>query len=254
MATTTNYGWTTPNDTDLVKDGAAAIRTLGSSIDTTVFANAGAGIAKTIVDAKGDIIAATAADTVSRLAVGANDTVLIADSSTATGLKWGTPVSGGMTLISTTSLSGASVTISSIPSTYKNLQLVVRNLLPGDAGAYFHFRMNGDTGTRYTAYEWAAGSDLDGTFGSTFVSTVMSQMSNSVAPNIMVANFWDYTNTATWKSGTTQGANALNGTPANMVRNTRHFYYNQTAAISSITLFPSTGTITSGTALLYGVS
>lgn len=43
-----------------------------------------------IVDAKGDIIAATAADTVSRLAVGANDTVLTADSSTATGLKWGT--------------------------------------------------------------------------------------------------------------------------------------------------------------------
>jgi hypothetical protein len=35
MATTTNYGWTTPNDTDLVKDGASAIRTLGSSIDTT---------------------------------------------------------------------------------------------------------------------------------------------------------------------------------------------------------------------------
>ena len=37
MATTTNYGWTTPNDTDLVKDGASAIRTLGSSIDSTVF-------------------------------------------------------------------------------------------------------------------------------------------------------------------------------------------------------------------------
>jgi hypothetical protein len=35
MATTTNYGWTTPNDTDLVKDGASAIRSLGQSIDTT---------------------------------------------------------------------------------------------------------------------------------------------------------------------------------------------------------------------------
>jgi hypothetical protein len=35
MATTTNYSWTTPDDTDLVKDGAAAIRTLGSSVDTT---------------------------------------------------------------------------------------------------------------------------------------------------------------------------------------------------------------------------
>lgn len=88
MATTTNYSWTTPDDTALVKDGAAAIRSLGSAIDTTVFNNANAAIAKTIVDAKGDIIAATAADTVARLAVGANDTVLTADSSTATGLKW----------------------------------------------------------------------------------------------------------------------------------------------------------------------
>jgi hypothetical protein len=36
MATTTNYGWTTPDDTSLVKDGASAIRTLGSSIDTSL--------------------------------------------------------------------------------------------------------------------------------------------------------------------------------------------------------------------------
>jgi hypothetical protein len=35
MPTTTNYGWTTPADTDLVKDGASAIRTLGTAIDTT---------------------------------------------------------------------------------------------------------------------------------------------------------------------------------------------------------------------------
>lgn len=36
MATTTNYGWVTPDDTNLVKDGALAIRTLGSSADQTV--------------------------------------------------------------------------------------------------------------------------------------------------------------------------------------------------------------------------
>ena len=36
MATTSNYGWPTPDDTDLIKDGAAAIRTLGSSADQTV--------------------------------------------------------------------------------------------------------------------------------------------------------------------------------------------------------------------------
>lgn len=106
MPTTTNYGWTTPADTDLVKDGASAIRTLGTAIDTTVFNNASAAIAKTIVDAKGDIIAATAADTVARLAVGANDTVLTADSSTATGLKWVTPSSISYAIFNDTKSSG----------------------------------------------------------------------------------------------------------------------------------------------------
>jgi hypothetical protein len=46
------------------------------------------GIQPTIVDAKGDLITATAADTPARIAVGANNTVLTADSTTATGIKW----------------------------------------------------------------------------------------------------------------------------------------------------------------------
>ena len=161
MANTTNYNWETPDDTDLVKDGAAAIRTLGSSIDTTTKAlnpsttlgdieyrsstantntrlaigttgqilsvvagvpawvandvgditevQAGTGISvasgtgpvpvitntvATAIDAKGDLIGGTGADTFARLAVGANDTVLTADSTTATGLKWAAPASG----------------------------------------------------------------------------------------------------------------------------------------------------------------
>ena len=51
-------------------------------------------IQNSIVDAKGDIISATADNTPSRLAVGANNTVLTADSTTATGLKWATPATG----------------------------------------------------------------------------------------------------------------------------------------------------------------
>ena len=35
MPTTSNFGWTTPADTDLVKDGAAAIRTLGNGVDAS---------------------------------------------------------------------------------------------------------------------------------------------------------------------------------------------------------------------------
>jgi hypothetical protein len=106
MATTTNYSWTTPDDTALVKDGAAAIRSLGTAIDTTVFTNAGAAVAKATVDAKGDLIAGTADNTVARLAVGANDTVLVADSSTATGLKWGSVPGSTYAIFTDTKASG----------------------------------------------------------------------------------------------------------------------------------------------------
>lgn len=114
MASTSAFGWETPDDTDLVKDGAAAIRTLGNSIDTSmadlkggtsgqvlskasntdmdftwVTSDDANAIQNAIVDAKGDLIAATAADTPARLAVGANNYVLMADSTAATGLKYG---------------------------------------------------------------------------------------------------------------------------------------------------------------------
>jgi hypothetical protein len=86
MATSPIYSWPEPDNTDLVKNGALAIRTLGNAIDTTM----GTMVAKTIIDAKGDLIAGTAADTAARLAVGTNGQVLTADSTAATGLAWAT--------------------------------------------------------------------------------------------------------------------------------------------------------------------
>ncbi len=84
--------------------GAVQLSDSTSSTSTTLAATANAvkttydlangAIAKSIVDAKGDLIAATAADTVSRLAVGANGTVLTADSAEATGVKWATAGGG----------------------------------------------------------------------------------------------------------------------------------------------------------------
>jgi hypothetical protein len=154
MANTTYFGWETPDDTDLVKDGAAAIRTLGQAIDTSMQdleggttgqilaknsnadmdfvwvtndvgditeVQAGTGISvasgtgpipvitntvATEFDAKGDLVVGTGADTFDKLTVGANDTVLVADSSTATGLKWAAPAGGstfvGCSVVSTT--------------------------------------------------------------------------------------------------------------------------------------------------------
>lgn len=62
----------------------------GSDTITIAAAGGGSGIAPTIVDAKGDLIAATANDTPARLAVGSNGQNLVADSTQATGLRWKT--------------------------------------------------------------------------------------------------------------------------------------------------------------------
>jgi hypothetical protein len=85
---TTNYGFVMPTPTDLVTDLPADFEVFGQDVDTQMLANANAAIAKTIVDAKGDLIAATAADTPARLAIGTNGHVLTADSAEATGMKW----------------------------------------------------------------------------------------------------------------------------------------------------------------------
>lgn len=83
--------------TDSIASTSTTTAATPNSVKTS-YDLANAAIAKSIVDAKGDLIAATAADTVSRLAVGTNGQVLTADSTTATGLKWATAGGGGKVL------------------------------------------------------------------------------------------------------------------------------------------------------------
>ena len=120
-----------------------------SAIQTQIDSKIGSAsaISPTIVDAKGDIIAATAADTVARLAVGANGTTLVADSAEATGLKWATPASaGGMTLISETTASALTgLSLSSIPQTYKQLMLVWEGIYLSAEQPVFYCRFNNNS-------------------------------------------------------------------------------------------------------------
>jgi hypothetical protein len=110
---TTNFGWQMPTATDLVTDLPADFEVFGQAVDTAlvdlkggatgqVLAKASAtdmdfswvdtddtnAIQNAIVDAKGDLISATANDTPARLAVGANGETLVADSSATTGLRY----------------------------------------------------------------------------------------------------------------------------------------------------------------------
>jgi hypothetical protein len=255
MATTTNYSWSTPDDTALVKDGAAAIRSLGTAIDSTVFTNAGAAIAKTIVDAKGDIIAATAADTVSRLAVGTNGQYLAANSSTATGLEWQTVSAGGMTLLSTTTLSGSSTSITSISQDYTQLYVTLKDVYGNASADRLKFNFNTDTtsGNYYSNQLFidnaTTGREMSFTNGY-FGNGVMSQQNTQLRKLNGYLKLHNYTDTGTkWADmsvvSMSVGTNtyAVNGGGI----------YIGTSAISSIQVGLTAGTFTDGTVLIYGV-
>lgn len=244
MATTTNYGWETPDDTDLVKDGASAIRTLGSSIDTTT---------KNLnpETTLGDIAyRSSTANTNTRLAIGSTGQVL----TVAAGVpSWATPSSGGMTLINTggTTLTGASVTIGSIPATYQHLQLIIRNFLPATDNKTIACRINNDSNANRHRLN---GSILEEnvSFNDT-VWYLVAGVDNSVTQGIIKLDIFDYANTATWKMGQSNYLVNHPTTATNLNIGIRQFGYNQTDAISSLVLFPDSGNFTSGTAYLYGV-
>jgi hypothetical protein len=136
MATTTNYGWTTPDDTALVKDGAAAIRTLGSSVDTTTKA---LNPSTTLGDIE---YRSSTANTNTRLGIGSTGNVLTVVGGVP---AWSAPAGGGKVLqvvqgtrtsnTFTTSASfvdvGLSVAIT--PSSASSRVLIIANLNDCDA-------------------------------------------------------------------------------------------------------------------------
>jgi hypothetical protein len=179
---------------------------------------------------------------------------IVADSAEATGLKWATPSSGGMTLISTTTLTGASVNLTSIPATYNNLQLVIRNFRPTTDSIDIRMRVNNISTNSYSSNLYGnLASSLNNTFGLNIMENITTDQDNGTSNALAIVNFLDYANTATWKiiQSVSVANNATTTTNFNFDQYT--FITNQTAAISEINLLCSSGNFTSGTALLYGV-
>jgi hypothetical protein len=136
MPNTTNFNWSTPADTDLVKNGASAIRTLGSAIDTS------------FVDFKG----------------GTTGQVLKKTSNTDLDVEWGT-ASSGLTLINTTSFSAvASQSVNNVfTSTYDNYRILCRFTDTASGGSNISLRMRvaGVDASGATTYK-SQQADFDG--------------------------------------------------------------------------------------------
>jgi hypothetical protein len=210
----------------------------------------------TAIDAKGDLVAGTGADTFSRIAVGANDTVLTADSSTATGLKWASAAAGGMTLISTTALTGAStITISSIPTTgYKDLRLVLVNAVMTNDGGQIRCRPNNvsTTANYLTNYTLLTGTGNDSD-GSDTLMYLQTTVDNVVVENLSVMHIYNYAET-TRKIMQVQYVGVCSNPTTNFAYINNTIFGKDPAAISSITLISTGGNFNGGNAYVYGVN
>ena len=208
------------------------------------------GIQPTIVDAKGDLIVATAADTVSRLAVGANDTVLTADSSTATGLKWATPAAGGMTLISTTTLSGTTTTLSSIPQTYNSLFLIIAGVTTSagndEVFECFPNNVNNLCNQAFVNHNGASNS-ADGSINLTGGASTLRTNANSIW-SLEINN---YTSATRYKSFAFEGGFQTGASTRGQIIAGGNFRSN--TAITSLVFNYAGSNMNAGTVLLYGV-
>ena len=218
-------------------------------------------INNTITTTKGDLISATAASTPTRLGVGANNTVLTADSAEATGLKWATPsASKSYSLLGTATLASAgTITISSL-SGYDNLMITIDSA-KGPASAIMTVRFNASNGP-YPQFGQA-------TVGGSSYSVYAFQ--SNTQPSSSSISFGDMSaNAASNVCGIIQvlGANgtglkawtSVAGTESNGAATTRNYFgggmFEPTAVISSVSILCNAGgnNFVSGTMKVYGAA
>ena len=203
-----------------------------------------------LLTTKGDIYAATGAGVVVRQGVGSDGQVLTANSAQDDGLEWATPSSGGMTLISTTTLSGASVVLSSIPQTYVKLQLLIVGMTGNTSNDRLRVLPNGSSSlSDATVMEDSSFSTYTDSHIELCHNNSILRTDSNNAFNVIIEN---YNSTTRFKLFQAQSFYKDSGST-----NRRKFLsgcFRSNTQISSLTLnYGGTDTFAGGTALLYGV-
>jgi hypothetical protein len=279
MATTTpNFGWAVPTSTDLVKDGAVAIETLGDSIDASLVDLKGGttgqvlskasgtdmdfswvaqddsnAIQNALLTTTGDTIFASAASTPARRAIGTTGQVLTVSG----GLPvWATPAAGtsGLTLVSATTFSAVSshAVDSIFTSTYKYYRAVLKFTASGLNTMTVRFRASGSSNTSANYYSVNRSTDSAGTneYVGSIAGTSISLLGkyntdfNGVSFDILdpqAALDKIITGTAFSRGSTSGGLATVNFGGA----------FNSSSAMDGLELIASSGTI-SGTLKIYG--
>ena len=199
---------------------------------------------------KGDLAVYDGTDYVP-VGVGTNSHVLTADSTEATGVKWEAPQSGGMTLIASGTLSGASLTISGLSTSaapYKYLYFTAENITASTPGVNARFRINSDNTTNYSyikttseSYSFVDVSEIDNG------PIVCNQIGGTGTVTNLTLKIYNYKTTRRF-------IQAISNKYQNNFLQQTGITHRQATAFNSINLVLQLGTFNGGTYELYGVA
>lgn len=165
------------------------------------------------------------------------------------GSAWTAVGAGGITIIESGNLTGASITTGTIPATYKDLRVIFKAIQPATNGAILRVRLNGDTGTNYRQIDYASNLNLSWAATSGQVTSLISNTAGNSFANYTIPN---YANTTAWKAF--MGNAVTKSSDGGDIDATGFcFAFNSTSAISSITFFMDSGNFTAGTYEIWGV-
>lgn len=206
------------------------------------------GIQPTLLTTTGDIMYASSASNPARLGIGSSAQVLTVASGVP---SWATPSSGGMTLLSTTTLSGATH-IQSISQAYNQLYVVVQNVTLSDNSSHVTLKPNNATTNRYVYQAIRSGPNYNnnGRLDQSIQLTFTNPAWGSGDSRTWVCVFSNYSATNSYKPFSIYGAYREQSDPS-MEAGHIHGAFLSNTAISSL-MFDQANQ-NGGTVLIYGV-